>query len=224
MMTMICKPFGSHKLTPFQVLETAPLTIVYSAKIRQHYDEALYLANALYFQGRYAPVIIPDTEFRADNPPSRNLIVLGSPNSNAAANYIHSLSPKGQLVHFDQQPDTNRFSFSLYRHDEKRDEDVPIVFSSLNHGILYLAPWTTNSTSGGNGIALIVAGNSLKAFRSTVRRLMPLTSNVMMGDFAVVDASRLAWQGMGGIVGYGFWSNEWRFDERTGFIDTSLVV
>ena len=187
-----------------QVISQRPLLLVYpnSSAIE---SEVNYLIQQMYYQGRIRIETRPSSTFKAEDAHRYNLIIIGTPCNNEAARYIHRQRYENQLVWYDE--DCRRFGIGK------------TAYGQPDHAVIYLSPFVVPGASEPN-TAIVVNGLSDDAFVTAFRNFMPVHSSITMADFAVIDASRLKRNGMSGILAFGFWSNEWTWDDRhVGWVD-----
>jgi hypothetical protein len=193
--------FETDRQMQFQDRDTDSLNSIFNPTepdCRQFYqDQALFLANSLYYQGRYTPRIIADKDL-VNSEPEGNLIILGGPEDNVYLNYLlnkkHWPSPVSFL--------TTEHGFQIGHRK----------FIHVDSATAYIVPSPDNYPH----LMQIVAGNSFKAVKRAVG-LIPTKSSWTVPDW-VVTGPEFGWNGVGGLLGAGYWSNEWMFDPTASWI------
>jgi hypothetical protein len=180
-----------------QILE-GPLSIIIgtqSSLYRPMFeDTALMLANTLYYQGRYTPVILTDVEASKDAIPDSNLIILGGPKVNSFAAEF------------------------------QKTQSLPVAWSSSGFAIgnrEFTHPdsglaFITNIKTLSKRLALFVDGNTPTAANSA-SSLIPTKSSWTVPDWAVTGPE-FGWNGAAGLLGAGYWNNYWRYDARISWM------
>jgi len=181
-----------------QILEsTSPLFIVIPSIDRPNpfFPLAETIASNWYLNGRgdaeivHCPLVVEDVR---KGRITGNLIVLGRPEENEVTKSLLQLRPGG--VQFDGK------KFSIHNKQ----------FSSSQTGILFLHPYQTDR------LALIFAGTDFEGLTRAVK-LMPNRTGLMVPDW-IVTSSEMDWKGYDGVLGAGYWDNNWRFNSSIGYI------
>lgn len=163
-----------------------------------YHDQAQMLANTLYYQGRYTPQIFTDNQVVANRsvlPKGSNVIVLGGPLSNSfAKSVLPSWSPAVHWLANGQR------GFSIGSR----------TFTHPVSGLAFVTP--TESS----GLALFIDGNSPASARQATG-LVPTKSSWTVPDW-VVTGPEYGWNGAAGLLGAGYWNNEWQFDAATSWV------
>lgn len=157
---------------------------------RQAYERAaVMLANTLYYQGRYTVRIAYDTDSSFD---IANLIVFGSPRTNA---YLKSLSKDPLLTTLPVRwGSTNGFTIG--------DRS----FEHPSSALAFLMPWPYRK----DAMVLVVDANSVESV-SKAAGLIPTKSSWTVPDW-VATGPEYGWNGAAGLLGAGYWSNDWKYD------------
>ncbi|CAG8489151.1 15329_t:CDS:10 [Acaulospora morrowiae] len=197
-----------HPLTygpAHQILESSqPLIIVIGTKHKSQNNGSRFLeiaqeiAHSWYLYGRGDSEIFYDEEILIEGNKiggrmRGNLVLLGGPLENHITHLL--LKERNSEVIFDKDG-----SFSL-KHAK---------FSDPGIGILFLHPFKRSQ------LALIIAGTDVKGL-DQVSKLFPKRTGVPVPDW-IITGPEVAWKGIGGILGAGFWNNKWRFDDSIGYL------
>jgi len=193
---------GPHSYGPaVQILYTNPLMIVYGTlglsaeEIAQREHQALYVANALYYQIRSSIPVYSDQEVVSlmnqgqDFSETYNVIVFGSPQTNSFASHL-SINP----VEFKTG---RKFRVS------KR------TYSESGFGVMSLGKY------GSQTLALTIEGTDIQGFKNAAK-LIPLSSGVRVPDYAVVGPE-MGWAGGGAFYEFGYWDNNWKANDIISF-------
>ncbi|CAG8478874.1 3104_t:CDS:10 [Ambispora leptoticha] len=125
--------------------------------------------------------------------PNGNLVLLGGPDINYATKNL--LDKRPSSVTFD----TESFTIAKRKFYEK------------NTGILFLHPPIAKPH-----LALIIAGTDEVGFENAAK-LFPKITGVPVPDWIIVGPE-VKWKGVGGLLGAGFWNNQWKFNPSTGYL------
>ncbi|KAF2073976.1 hypothetical protein CYY_004721 [Polysphondylium violaceum] len=215
-----------------------PLLIVYGTTgtasetlVRQ--NMAVYLANVLYYQLRYAITVLSDKEFTMESLSQFNVILFGGPTTNAVSKSLESNLP----VQFN----TNNNGFSI--NDNQ--------FSLNSTGILFLSScYSSKSTSTGASsiktnkqyqnkmkfnqddanndgapqragcMVSVIEGTDQNAFERAVM-LFPTKSALSVPDYIVLGKNS-DYLGSAGYLALGFWNNYWEYQDNLGYITNIL--
>ncbi|RUS17630.1 hypothetical protein BC937DRAFT_89702 [Endogone sp. FLAS-F59071] len=77
-------------------------------------------------------------------------------------------------------------------------------------GVFFLHPWKSDH------IALVIAGVDNDGLRQA-GWLLPKRTGMMVPDW-VITGPEMKWKGIGGILGAGFWDNNWQYDPVIGYL------
>lgn len=198
--------FGGEKsresIGPIARILEGPITIVIGTRdpvYRIAYEQAaLMLANTLYYQGRYTPRIALDSESSSFD--ETNLIVFGSPRTNT---YLSSLT-NHSMPTFASLPVSwgTQTGFTIGKRD----------FSHTASGLAFITPVPSET----NSLQLVIDGNSVEAFRKAAG-LVPTKSSWTVPDW-VVTGPEYGWNGAAGLLGAGYWSNNWQFEAANSWV------
>ncbi|CAG8515817.1 2966_t:CDS:10 [Funneliformis caledonium] len=83
-------------------------------------------------------------------------------------------------------------------------------FSDPGTGILFLHPYKFSQLS------LIISGTDLSGL-DQIAKLFPKRTGVPIPDW-IITGSETKWKGVGGLLGAGFWDNEWRYNDAIGYL------
>eukprot|EP01121_Diplochlamys_sp_Union-15-3_P012851 TRINITY_DN3907_c0_g1_i1.p1 TRINITY_DN3907_c0_g1~~TRINITY_DN3907_c0_g1_i1.p1 ORF type:complete len:881 (+),score=163.93 TRINITY_DN3907_c0_g1_i1:359-2644(+) len=180
-----------------QVLQ-GPLLIVFGTKgtvsqVQNRISVAVFISNFLWYQGRYSIRIVDDINLPGDYT-HFNLLLLGGPEDNFLTEKIASTLP----VSFAGR------AFTI---------DGNTYFDTPKTGIAFLAPGLSPDR-----LLAVFSGTDDIGFQKSWQ-LLPMKSAETMPDYAVAGPT-WGWQGSGGLLAAGFWSNKWEFDPNSGYIQT----
>ncbi|CAI2175803.1 10972_t:CDS:10 [Funneliformis geosporum] len=83
-------------------------------------------------------------------------------------------------------------------------------FSDPGTGILFLHPYKFSQLS------LIISGTDLSGL-DQITKLFPKRTGVPIPDW-IITGSETKWKGVGGLLGAGFWDNEWKYNDAIGYL------
>eukprot|EP00930_Biecheleria_cincta_P078436 TRINITY_DN658_c0_g1_i1.p1 TRINITY_DN658_c0_g1~~TRINITY_DN658_c0_g1_i1.p1 ORF type:complete len:1509 (-),score=316.42 TRINITY_DN658_c0_g1_i1:31-4557(-) len=183
-------------------LRKAPLCIAHGSGPGQA-DQALMLANKLYFVSRYAPTIV-DARQAADvtakvlpaECASANLLMLGSPSDNRVTDHFQCSFP---YLRFSDVPAPKAGSrgFALDGH----------VYSANHTGLLAMGPLPNGH------LALLVHGTDAEGL-ARAASAVPVTSGRHGADFMVLGPD-FGWKGEGGILAAGYLDPLWQISKES---------
>lgn len=181
-----------------QVLEgPGALAIVYGTQgtpeeTAHRLEIAVRLANDWYLRGRGLALVYPDTGLTENGARNHNLILIGGPATNSWAGRL-----EGFQVSFSGR------SFAIGGR----------AFTGESTGLLALGPWERDwpQPEGATypGLALVIAGTDEAGLDKAVA-LFPSGSGATVPDWAVAGPE-FGWKGAGGLLGAGFWGNDWEY-------------
>ncbi|MCH7494151.1 DUF2817 domain-containing protein, partial [bacterium] len=181
-----------------QVLEgPGPLAIVYGTQgtpeeTSHRLEIAVRLANDWYLRGRGMALVYPDTALTTTKAQAHNLILVGGPATNSWAGRLN--------------PVPVAFSGRAFTIGGRE-------FAGAATGLLALGPWERDwpYPEGATypGLVLVLAGTDEAGLDKAVA-LFPSGSGATVPDW-VVAGPEFGWKGAGGLLGAGFWGNDWEF-------------
>eukprot|EP00026_Physarum_polycephalum_P007962 Phypoly_transcript_08035.p1 GENE.Phypoly_transcript_08035~~Phypoly_transcript_08035.p1 ORF type:complete len:482 (+),score=53.17 Phypoly_transcript_08035:136-1446(+) len=186
---------GPSNYGPIEQVLRAPLTIVYGTQdslATLRLDLAIYMANSLYYQARYAIQVLSDTE--AKSAPITNAILIGGPTTNSYAQSIQARFPV-------------KFSGNTFQIGTRS-------FSSAATGIAFLAPFAPSQ--GVSALCAVLEGTDTAGLSKAIQ-LFPLLSTITTPDYAVAGP-QWGTNGGAGLLALGFWNNTWQYDPLVGYI------
>ncbi|KAL0481314.1 hypothetical protein AKO1_012754 [Acrasis kona] len=206
-----------------QILDGA-LVVVYgtlgSADERRVLSEHAHLiSEKLAQQGRHSVTVIPDVEYSGSyfEHEKYNVILLGGARLNKIS--------RDQVGNLPVVFETNGYGVGPYRFE---GAGVGVVFLSrfLNNNVnisshripFYFEKLNVEKS---HALAVVVDGLDDQGFRLAFG-LLPLGSGLTVPDFAVVTPD-FKWKSYGGLAAAGYWGNDWEFDERSSYVDTTYV-
>jgi len=174
---------------------------------RQTYGQARNLARSWYYRGNGRTVIIPDTLVDAGIEEHYNLILFGSPVTNAYYEKVNedlpvTLYPDSVVLGALHPKD----SFAVGRHREVYTEDLAVKFIHPN-------PRNPDRLIQVNG------GASLSSQALSVKPAM-ISSADGLPDYLVFD-ERILEKGFAALIQAGFFNNFWRYDPEHALIQPS---
>lgn len=180
-----------------QVLER-PFLIVYGTmgtteETRSRLTQAVWLANDWYLRSRGQTSVQPDTAIQDISQWDENFILVGGPSTNSLS---ARLSPSFPVLF-------------KGRHFIVGDR----LFNTPQTGIQFLAP-IPQGAKGESQLALVLAGTDEEGFRKTFQ-VFPSASGTTIPDYLVLG-SDFGWLGAGGLLGAGFWDNDWSYNPIMG--------
>ncbi|CAG8556557.1 9213_t:CDS:10, partial [Ambispora gerdemannii] len=191
-----------------QILESpGPLLIVIGNQFKDRPSSvymriALEIANSWFLYGRGDSLILADREYAeiksSGKVPNGNLVLLGGPDINSATKSL--LDKRPSAVTFDIENKT----FTIAKRN----------FNEKNTGILFLHPF--DQSDGKSYLSLIIASTDEIGFENAAK-LFPKRTGVPVPDWTVVGPE-VKWKGAGGLLGAGFWNNQWKFNSATGVV------
>ncbi len=173
-----------------QVFETNPITIVYQAGFEERTIQSLatYISQRIFIQGRFRVNIISELELQ-NLDSSKNYIYLGLVKPSTFIEKLNEISDKVQgLVSYRRRP-----SFVIGGTEFAQG------------GVMYLSPTLSD------GLIAVLTGHTMKSLRRLVD-FLPMLSATLNGDYLVIPEDGNE------IKAFGYWSNEWKFDDRIGFV------
>lgn len=185
-------------------LRKAPLCIAHGSGPGQA-DQALALANKLYFVSRYAPTIIDAKHVEATNSAgkvlpaecaSSNLIMLGAPAENSVTAYFQCSFPYLRFSDASAQKTGSR-GFALDGHIYSADHTGLLAMGPLPHGHL----------------ALLVHGTDAEGL-ARASSAVPVTSGRHGADFMVFGPD-FGWKGEGAILAAGYLDPTWQVSKKS---------
>jgi hypothetical protein len=224
----ICDDGWSWKISERNPLNYGPLRQVFMQEkitvvfTKSHQKQAEYLAQKLYYQGRFKVDLVMENMF--DPSIMGNLVIIGRPSENRAAHYVLCQGIVAPAFEFRNGDTSECLDPSSEAKGSKMFSLNGVKFQSESHSAVFLWPrWQREKplNNYNTGLALIIAGNSFEAVRDSVRRLVPLHGSSFNGDYMVSDYKKASYQGVAGLNAFGFWDNKWKHDERIGFISHS---
>lgn len=181
-----------------RILEGELIIIVgtLDASYRQAYERAaLMLANTLYYQGRYTPKIVLDTDGPFD---VANLIVFGSPRTNT---YLKAVANDTKLITLPVRwGPTKGF----------RVGDRP--FEHESSALAFIMPYPYRK----DALVLVVDANSVESVPKAAG-LIPTKSSWTVPDW-VATGPEYGWNGAAGLLGAGYWSHDWKYDAANSWV------
>ncbi len=168
-------------------------------------NEASWLSQNWWYQGRGSLTILSDQEFLSQFPVlpsiSLNFLLFGGPTTNSAFHKIVSSLPS--TINLPVSFSGSDSSFTV----------GPRTFSAPATGILALLPHPTNTAQ---NLVGIVAGVDYVGFRKAMKQF-PVKSAMTIPDW-LVCGPQAEWKGAGGLLGAGFWDNEWQYNALTSYL------
>ncbi|CAB4492540.1 hypothetical protein RhiirA1_538356 [Rhizophagus irregularis] len=176
-------------------------TISISKSIKLKFmNMAQEISHSWYLYGNGNSIIIYDTdlinnnnEFISNESIKGNIILLGNVFENKVTEII--MNERISDVKFYKDG-----SFQL--HYRK--------FSGPGIGILFLHPYKVSQLS------LIISGTDISGL-DQISKLFPKRTGVPIPDW-IITGPETKWKGIGGLLGAGFWNNEWKFSEVIGYL------
>jgi len=183
---------------PFWQIIQGPLLLVYGTagsdlETSTRYNYAQWIANTLYYKGRYAPMVCSDAQL-PPNYQDFNLVLIGGPTTNRVTDKYLPMSP----VQFQNRAPIIQ----------------NIIFNTPATGIAYISPGYSSDR-----LVAVLAGTDEKGLFKALM-LFPTSSGVTMPDYAVAGPD-WGWAGSAGLLAAGFWNNAWSFSSDSGYIAAS---
>eukprot|EP01124_Arcella_intermedia_P011996 TRINITY_DN18322_c0_g1_i1.p1 TRINITY_DN18322_c0_g1~~TRINITY_DN18322_c0_g1_i1.p1 ORF type:complete len:882 (+),score=166.68 TRINITY_DN18322_c0_g1_i1:32-2677(+) len=182
---------------PFWQIIQGPLTIIYGTQgssdetaLRRNY--ALYIANTLYYKGKYQVDVLSD---QSTPPTTSNLLLIGGPSTNYMSLKLSDSFP---------------VSFA-----GRIPSIGGITFGDPGTGILFLSRGTQWNT-----LLAVLEGVDEKGLGKALG-LFPLSSGVTMPDYAVAGPN-WGWAGSGGLLAAGYWDNHWNYSYASSYTTLNL--
>jgi hypothetical protein len=184
---------------------------------------AIFLGNYFFYQGRASPPVISDIDFTGSkyDEAGYNIVIIGDLSSNSIA--------KTHASSFPVKFSGNSFSIG----DFVFNDTVPLGYAFLTPIYSKFSTLRTIRNAGRDfymrglnpedspRLALVIGGNTPQGFE-IAKMLFPLGSGMLIPDYTVVT-EEIRWKGDGGMVAAGYWNNLWQFDEKIGYVDTTVT-
>ncbi|RUP44619.1 hypothetical protein BC936DRAFT_149213, partial [Jimgerdemannia flammicorona] len=180
-----------------QIFESHRPLLIVTPPRAEYVHVAQKVAHDWYLYGRGDAVIFRDHDWTLDKLIRQgeyegNLVLVGGPGENVITRKV--LVKRGSSVAFENG--------SICIGDRE--------YSDPKTGIIFLHPWKSDH------LALVIAGLDDDGLRQAAR-LLPKRTGMMVPDW-VITGPEMDWKGVGGILGAGFWNNEWKYDPAIGYL------
>ena len=170
---------------------------------KQYLDWSIYLANNWYMSGDATVEILSD-DFEA--PFSSNVLLIGGPDTNKWTKLL--LHENQTTIDFGFETDSVRIG--------------PCEFSG-NVGLLSMFP-IQSSTKDNIYLGAVVAGTTLGSMHDIIMLAKPTIPPMTRQPFSntypdfIVTGDETYHKGVGGFLAAGFWSYDWKYDDRSSYV------
>jgi len=197
---------------------------------------AVYLANVLYYQLRYAITVVSDKDFSKESLSEYNIILMGGPNTNSISKSLESVFPvdfnsNGFSINDNQFPSNSTgilFLSSCYssspsspstqstssntfiKRNKQFNNKINLNQDDNSYNQYYGAPQRPGC------MVSVIEGTDARGFEKAVM-LFPTKSALSVPDY-IVAGPNSDYLGSAGYLALGFWNNYWQYQDNIGYI------